>query len=306
MTTAQDLRTAQALVARQRDASASASTSIGGALAGRFEVIPSECPTHGPYMARRIRIRGALPSPCPACSKAVHAAGVRVVPVVVDPDIPARYTATLDTLAATGGRDHATAIAYMRALADPMAIQMGRGALLYGAVGSGKTELACAALRAVVRPGVIAKYLSFPDLIVKIKDAWRRSRDEPSVEELIDKLGRRVDILLLDDIGVGGEMAQTEQNTLYNIIDYRYSHRKPTVVTTNLGAGRDQEGAIMAIGAVVGRPTASRLEACCRVIRCDWASLRKVAFDRETAELGARHAKAKTNPSGIPQHKPTR
>ena len=284
MTTPQDIRTAQALAARQRDTSVSASTSIGGALAGRFEVISSECSQHGAYMARRIRIRGALPSPCPACSKTARAVGVRVEPVTVDTGIPARYTSTLDTLT-PACRDQSVAMAYMRALADPKAIQMGRGALLYGAVGSGKTELACAALRAVARPGVIAKYLSFSDLIVKIKDAWRRSRDEPSVEELIDKLGRRVDILLLDDIGVDDEMTQTERNTLYNIIDYRYSNRKPTIVTTNLGAGRDQEGAIMAIGAVVGRPTASRLEACCRVIRCDWASLRKAAFDRETAEL---------------------
>ena len=102
--------------------------------------------------------------------------------------------------------------------------------LLMGGYGSGKTHLAAAIAHRVVERGVETLFLTVPDLL----DWLRFSYDSPdaSFEERFDEI-RNVSLLVLDDLGTQNATPWAEEK-LFQIINYRYVSRLPTVVTTNL------------------------------------------------------------------------
>ncbi len=102
--------------------------------------------------------------------------------------------------------------------------------LLMGSYGCGKTHLAAAIANAAIQRGIETLFLTVPDLL----DWLRYSYDAPdtSFEQRFEEI-RNVSLLVLDDLGTQNATPWAEEK-LFQIINYRYVQRLPTVVTTNL------------------------------------------------------------------------
>ncbi len=103
--------------------------------------------------------------------------------------------------------------------------------LLQGAYGCGKTHLAAAIANFVVNLGVPTLFITVPDML----DALRFSYNDPdsSFEERFEEI-RRIKLLILDDFGTQNA-TNWAQEKLFQILNFRYINRLPTVITTNLG-----------------------------------------------------------------------
>ncbi len=102
--------------------------------------------------------------------------------------------------------------------------------LLMGSYGCGKTHLAAAIANFVISLGVPTLFLTVPDLL----DWLRFSYDNPDTtfEDRLEEI-RNIRLLVLDDLGTQNATPWAEEK-LYQIINYRYIHRLPVVITTNL------------------------------------------------------------------------
>lgn len=102
--------------------------------------------------------------------------------------------------------------------------------LLRGTYGCGKTHLAAAVGNAAVQLGVPTLFLTVPDLL----DSLRFAYDSPDTtfEERFDII-RNIQLLVLDDFGTQNTTSWAQEK-LFQIINYRYINKFPTVITTNL------------------------------------------------------------------------
>ncbi|HJW89975.1 MAG TPA: ATP-binding protein [Anaerolineales bacterium] len=102
--------------------------------------------------------------------------------------------------------------------------------LLEGPIGCGKTHLAAAIANFAVSVGVPTLFLTVPDLLDNLRFSY--GDPEASYEERFEEI-RRVQLLILDDFGTQNATAWAQEK-LFQILNYRYINRLPTVVTTNL------------------------------------------------------------------------
>ena len=104
----------------------------------------------------------------------------------------------------------------------------GRGIILMGAVGCGKTHLGCAILNCAVEDGYHAAYWNVPQQLEMLMPG----NDEIDQMRILDK-ALLADVLLLDDLGAEKSSLWT-QKELVVILDARYRENRPTIVTSNL------------------------------------------------------------------------
>lgn len=108
---------------------------------------------------------------------------------------------------------------------DPM------GWLIFrGGYGCGKTHLAAAIANAAEQAGVPVVFAIVPDLLDHLRAAFAPS-SETTYDALFDKV-REVQLLVLDDFGAENGTAWATEK-LFQLINYRYNYRMPTVITTN-------------------------------------------------------------------------
>lgn len=107
----------------------------------------------------------------------------------------------------------------------PDFLREGKGLLLYGGCGSGKTYAACMAANAVIYGGYTAYMSSFARLVNTLQGTQDR-------QGFIDRLAQP-DLLVLDDLGAMRDTGFGMEQ-VYNIIDTRYRSGKPMIITTNL------------------------------------------------------------------------
>ena len=103
--------------------------------------------------------------------------------------------------------------------------------VLTGQSGSGKTHLAAAIANNVLERGLPVLFVFVPDLLDHLRSAFAPSSDV-SFDQLFEQV-RSAPFLVLDDLG-GHSSTPWAQEKLYQILNYRYSNRLPTVFT--LGA----------------------------------------------------------------------
>jgi len=122
------------------------------------------------------------------------------------------------------------------------ALKEPRGLMLIGATGTGKSHLCLAALRANVERHTLKPiFVKCPELLLQIHAAWPSER-----LDIINKFSR-CPLLLLDEIGivrlVGEDDSQKGRSPyeswLYDIMDYRYRHNLPTLITANFDSVGD-------------------------------------------------------------------
>lgn len=104
-----------------------------------------------------------------------------------------------------------------------------RGAYFFGERGTGKTFLAAIIAQEFLTAGYTVLFEKVPNISTKIRSAYSQGENE----EQILKALKRVDLLILDDIGA--EKSTTFLGSvLCNIIDSRYDKEKMTIITSNL------------------------------------------------------------------------
>lgn len=104
--------------------------------------------------------------------------------------------------------------------------KQGKGLLLYGNVGTGKTYAACEVANALIDKGYPALVTNFARLTNTIQGMYEGK------QKYIDSLNQ-FDLLVIDDLGVERK-SEFMQEMVYNIIDSRYRAGLPLIVTTNL------------------------------------------------------------------------
>jgi DNA replication protein DnaC len=98
--------------------------------------------------------------------------------------------------------------------------------VLAGTTGCGKTHLAAAIAHQQRQAGRPYVFVVVPDLLDRLRADIRGERDRP---EYIDHV-RGCEFLVLDDLGVHSA-TEWAQEKLYQILNYRYNAKLPTVIT---------------------------------------------------------------------------
>jgi DNA replication protein DnaC len=103
--------------------------------------------------------------------------------------------------------------------------KQGKGLLLHGTVGTGKTYAACEVANALVDKGYPVLVTNFARLINTLQGTFEK-------QDYIDSLNRFI-LLVIDDLGIERDTPFAKEQ-VYNIIDSRYRAGLPMIITTNL------------------------------------------------------------------------
>jgi len=148
-----------------------------------------------------------------------------------------------------------------------------RGLLLFGEAGVGKTHLAVAVLKEIVRrKGGRAIFYETRELLKLVRDTYSTRAELSELDVLQPVL--EAELLVLDDLGAEKKSEWVEE-TLGLVVNTRYSERRLTVFTTNLSDLENTEPTSFAFQ--LGLRTRSRLKE-----MCDWVCMEGV----DTREVG--------------------
>jgi DNA replication protein DnaC len=102
--------------------------------------------------------------------------------------------------------------------------------VLRGGYGVGKTHLAAAIANFRLAAGSPVFFSIVPDLLDHLRAAFAPT-SEITYDAMFDRI-REVELLVLDDLGAENGTAWASEK-LFQLINYRYNFRMPTVITTN-------------------------------------------------------------------------
>ena len=102
----------------------------------------------------------------------------------------------------------------------------GKGLLLYGGVGTGKTYAAASIANALVDKEIPAMVTNFARIANKLQEKLDKR------QAFLDRLNK-FDLLVIDDLGAE-RSTDFMQEIVYNVVDSRYRSGLPMIITTNL------------------------------------------------------------------------
>jgi len=101
--------------------------------------------------------------------------------------------------------------------------------LITGTYGCGKTHLAAAIANYRVEQGYPALFVVVPDLLDYLRDTFNPQSTATFYQQFVEV--RRAPLLILDDLGTESATPWAREK-LYQVFNYRYNARLPTVITT--------------------------------------------------------------------------
>jgi len=160
----------------------------------------------------------------------------------------------------------------------------GEGLVLLGAPGLGKTLALTAIVNMACQSGARAVYCVWPEALSTVKAGFNGDRHDERREVIADLYD--VDLLALDELGIKAA-SEFDHAELFNLVDYRYSNRKPTLAATNCTASE--------FSRTVGERIADRLQETGPILALQGDSLRGKttlsgpdAFSQPPAEMTVR------------------
>lgn len=135
-------------------------------------------------------------------------------------------------------------------------VATGRGLLLEGNVGSGKTFLAGAITNALLAHDKQVLFLVVPDFLDDLRATFQKQGEFREADLM--EMAKKAEVLVLDDLGAHN-FTEWTQNRIFSLINYRMNHSLPTIITTNLS--------LEEMNPVIGARTVSRIIETCKIFR---------------------------------------
>lgn len=216
------------------------------------ELLQKHCQKHGPYkcieMTMAAGISFTTETKCPGCVEdEIYKLEKRrsdllniknrdkVRSLMREAGISKRFDhCTFDNYDTGSGEGAVKALKICKRYAEkwPDRLSKGGGLVLCGKPGTGKNHLATCVTKEVINnhQGSV-KITSALKVIREIKNTWSRD-SEKSEQNVIDSM-KKVDLLIIDEVGVqfGSE---TELMLMFEVINGRYEAMKPTILISNL------------------------------------------------------------------------
>ena len=101
----------------------------------------------------------------------------------------------------------------------------GKGLLLYGNTGTGKTYTACEIANALIDKGYPVLVINFAEILNRLQGSFEKQKYIDSFDSY--------QLLVIDDLGIERDTSYAKEQ-VYNIIDSRYRSGLPMIITTNL------------------------------------------------------------------------
>lgn len=147
------------------------------------------------------------------------------------------------------------------------------GSLLFtGGSGRGKTHLAVAVIKELLKKGVPCLFVDFHELLAEIRNSYDELSKTSEYEILKPILS--VEVLLLDDLG-SLRMTEWVQDTVFHIVNLRYNQKKTLIATTNMEMEPSKTSHQESLQERLGLRVVSRLYEMCTHIELDGPDYRK-------------------------------
>lgn len=247
-----------------------------------------ECQEHGAYISTGRRYTLFNPpkdvwTRCPSCiandqaaverheaAQRLQRANEQRARLVRQACIPSRFVGrSFDNfIAAT--EDQTRALTVCRDYAESFeteARKSGASLVLSGKPGTGKSHLCAAVIQSVMSADCWPQYVTCMDMVRMVRATWRKDSDQ-SEGDVLDHLGDRIDLLVIDEIGMQYG-TDGEQTIIFDVLDRRYRERKPSILITN----QDKAG----FKEFVGERIFDRMTEVARWVPFDWQSYRPTA-----------------------------
>lgn len=144
----------------------------------------------------------------------------------------------------------------------------GEGLIFTGNPGTGKTHLAAAITNHIIGVHKVpVKFVSYVDFLESLKAGFSGKEKEDEVKRL-----NEIPLLVIDDLGKE-RTSEWSNAVLYRIVNMRYEHCLPVIITTN--------ETISDLEKAVGEATVSRLMEMCKGVRMVGADHRKESLRRK-------------------------
>ncbi len=157
----------------------------------------------------------------------------------------------------------------------------GRGLLLTGSIGVGKTHLAVGILQALVAErGATGLFYDYRDLLKQVQNSYNRQVSATELEILAPVF--EAEVLVLDELGAS-KPTDWVWDTVAHILNTRYNDRRTTIITTNyanagpLGIESGPRGVMReeTLGDRIGERMRSRLQEMCVVVEMQGEDFRQ-------------------------------